>query len=264
MTSAHEPVMSDERGFYNARYQRGYMQDFDDPYEACRVVTIDETLQHLPIEPKRILDFGCGEGRYLGVVGKHFPLAALTGCDVSNVALEHAASHCPGASFVHILDGLVPLPDSSFDLILCIEVLEHVADVEHTTRELGRLLAPNGYLVVTTPCANVGSFEWFVNWRGHGIQRTPDGYGRFATDEPGHLRRLTSRDLRVLLQRSGMTVERVDFRAQLFAALMVRIPRRITRAVGTAVIARFGLLDWRLFRKMPNAATMVAVARRPQ
>jgi hypothetical protein len=77
------------------------------------------------------------------------------------------------------------------------------------------------------------------------------------------LRRLTSRDLRVLLQRAGLVVDHVDFRAQLFAGLMVRTPRRVARLAGEARMVRFGLLDWRLFRRLPNAATMVAVARRP-
>ena len=57
--------------------------------------------------------------------------------------------------------------------------------------------------MLTTPCANPGSLEWVLNRRRGGLQRTADGYGRFATDEPGHLRRLTSRDLRVLLRAPG-------------------------------------------------------------
>jgi len=263
MTEAAHRAASDQRAFYDARYEQGYMQDFDDLYEACRVVTIRETLQRLPAKPQRVLDFGCGEGRYLAVAARQFPEARLAGCDVSAVALEHAASRWPRAEFVLIEEGRAPLPDGSFDLILCIEVLEHVRDVETATRELGRLLAPGGHLILTTPCANPGSLEWFLNRRRGGLEPSEDGYGRFATDEPGHLRRLTSRDLRVLLQRAGLSVERVDFRGQLFAALMVRAPNRVARLVGQVNLVRFGLLDWRLLRRLPNAATMVAVARRP-
>jgi SAM-dependent methyltransferase len=263
VTESFERARTDQPGFYDARYEQGYMQDFLDPYEACRVVTIDDTLRTVSGHPRRILDFGCGEGRYLSVLQRHFPEAQLVGCDVSKVALGHAQRNWPRAEFTLMTDGLVPAPDGSFDLILSVEVLEHVADVELATRELGRLLAPSGRLVVTTPCANPCSVEWIVNWRRGGLQPTPDGYGRFATDEPGHLRRLTSRDLRVLLQRAGLIVERVDFRAQLFAALMVRTPRRIARLVGDAAMVRFGLLDWRLLRRLPNGATMVMVARKP-
>ena len=236
-----EQARSDPSGFYDVRYADGYMQDFSDPYEACRVVTIEDTLGRLPRAPRRILDYGCGEGRYLDVVGRRFP----------------------DAEYVPVEDGGIALHDGSFDLVLCVEVLEHVADAEATTRELGRLLAPGGVLVLTTPCANPGSFEWVLNRLRGGLQRTPDGYGRFATDEPGHLRRLTSRDLRVLLQRAGLVVDRVDFRGQLFAALMIRLPGRLKRLLGARGLTSFGLLDWRLFRRLPNGATMLAVARRP-
>jgi SAM-dependent methyltransferase len=263
MCAAVPDARTDQAGFYDDRYEQGYMQDFVDPYEACRVVTIRDTLQRLPTAPGRVLDYGCGEGRYLDVVREQFPHAQLVGCDVSNVALDHAGHRRPWADYVRMEDERAPLPDGSFDLVLSVEVLEHVADVELATRELSRLLAPGGRLVLTTPCANPGSLEWVINRLRGGLQQTSDGYGRFATDEPGHLRRLTSRDLRVLLQRAGLVVDRVDFRAQLFAALMARTPGRVARAVGSRAMVRLGLLDWWLFRRWPNAATMLVVAQRP-
>ena len=156
----------------------------------------------------------------------------------------------------------VPVGDDAFDLILSVEVLEHVTDVDVATREFGRLLAPGGTLVVTTPCANPGSLEWWLNRRSGSLQTTADGYGRFGTDEPGHLRRLTSRDLRVLLSRAGLVVERVDFRAHLFTPLVARLPNRIGGTLPRAA-ASVALLDWRLLRRFPNGATMIAVAHRP-
>jgi SAM-dependent methyltransferase len=253
----------DQAAFYDARYDRGYMGDFFEPYEACRLVTVQETLRRIDARPARILDYGCGQGRYLGVLAERFPQARLAGCDVSEVGLEQARASHPDAQLTPMADERVPLADGSFDLILSVEVLEHVADAGLATRELARLLAPGGHLVVTTPCANPGSFEWILNRLRGGLQATPDGYGRFATDEPGHLRRLTSRDLRVLLSRAGLTVQRVDFRAHLFSALMVRLPRRVSRLIGARMTIVLGLLDWRLFKRLPNAATMVVVARRP-
>jgi SAM-dependent methyltransferase len=254
---------ADQAGFYDARYERGYMQDFAELYEACRVVTVRETLGGLADEPSRILDYGCGEGRYLDILGERFPRAQLVGGDVSRVALEHARRQRPDARYVLMDDERVPEPDGAFDLILSVEVLEHVVDVELATRELGRLLTPNGRLVLTTPCANPGSLEWFLNRRQGGLQPTPDGFGRFATDEPGHLRRLTSRDLRVLLARAGLAVDRIDYRAQLFTTLMARMPRRAARRLDSRVMVELALLDWRFFRRLPNAATMLVVAQRP-
>ncbi len=46
-----------------------------------------------------------------------------------------------------------PLVDGCFDVVLCIEVLEHVSDSLSAFQELSRLLKPGGYLIVTTPFA---------------------------------------------------------------------------------------------------------------
>lgn len=239
------------------------MQDFSDLFEACRVVTVRETLDRCGDAPQQVLDYGCGEGRYLDVIRETFPAARLVGSDISYVALEHAGRRHPDARWVLMDDERVPEPDGAFDLIICVEVLEHVADAGLATRELGRLLAPGGILVLTTPCANPGSLEWFMNRSRGGLQRSADGFGRFATDEPGHLRRLTSRDVRVLLARAGLTVERIDFRAHFFTTVMALLPRKVARRVSLRARARLALLDWRVFRRLPNGATMVVVAHRP-
>jgi SAM-dependent methyltransferase len=251
-----------EQELYDERYQHGYMQDFSDLYEACRVVTVRETLARLPGEPRRVLDYGCGQGRYLDLLRERFPSASLVGSDISRVALDIARTRHPDAEYLPMDDERVPEDDGAFDLVLSVEVLEHVADVDLATREFGRLLAPGGFLVVTTPCANPGSLEWFLNRSSGGLQTSVDGFGRFATDEPGHLRRLASRDLRVLLARAGLVVDRVDFRAHLFTTLMARLPHRIARRVRPAAVA-VALLDWRLMRRLPNGATMLVIAHRP-
>jgi SAM-dependent methyltransferase len=260
---AADEAARDQQGFYDGRSERGYMQDFSDFFEACRVVTVRETLAGLDDAPRRVLDYGCGEGRYLDVIRERFPSAQLVGSDVSRVALEHAGRRHPDAGWLQMEDERVPEADGAFDLIISVEVLEHVANVERAASELGRLLAPGGRLVLTTPCANPGSLEWFLNRRRGGLQRTDDGFGRFATDEPGHLRRLTSRDVRVLLARSGLIVDRIDFRAQFFATIIARLPGRVARRLSLRAKVKLALLDWRLFRRLPNGATMVVVAHRP-
>jgi SAM-dependent methyltransferase len=45
----------------------------------------------------------------------------------------------------------IPHPDGSFDVILCIHVLEHVDDDRRAMRELHRILAPNGFAIVLVP-----------------------------------------------------------------------------------------------------------------
>jgi len=263
VSPAADQAACDQQGFYDERYERGYMRDFSDLFEACRVTTMRDTLDRFGVPPRRVLDYGCGAGRYLDLIRERFPDARLVGSDISHVALEHAGRRHPDAEWLLMEDERVPDSDGAFDLIISIEVLEHVADVDLATRELGRLLAPGGRLVLTTPCANPGSLEWLLNRRRGGLQRTADGFGRFATDEPGHLRRLTSRDLRVLLARAGLIIDRIDFRAQFFTTVTARLPNRVARRLSPRSKVNLALLDWRLFRRLPNGATMVVVAHQP-
>jgi len=78
------------------------------------------------LSPQSFLDAGCGEGFVARRVIDALPGVALTGCDVSNDALELAADANPGAAFVvgSIVD--LPFPDHSFDVVGCFEVLEHL------------------------------------------------------------------------------------------------------------------------------------------
>jgi len=97
----------------------------------------------------RILEVGCGGGHILRL----FPDANLTGVDVSGRMLDKARENLRGCR-VQLLKGdvsSVGLPDRSFDKIICSEVLEHVVDPHAILREIRRLLAPGGRVVITFP-----------------------------------------------------------------------------------------------------------------
>jgi len=78
------------------------------------------------LSPETFLDAGCGEGFVCRRIINAVPDIALTGCDVSGVALEIAASANPEARFVagSVVD--LPFADRSFDVVGCFEVLEHL------------------------------------------------------------------------------------------------------------------------------------------
>jgi malonyl-CoA O-methyltransferase len=94
---------------------------------------------------KRVLDAGAGKGRYSALLQRRHPGAAITALDVSAEMLRHVP---PGITTVQnsLLD--MPFPDGSFDAVLCIEALEHAVRIPEAVRELVRVLAPGGTLVV--------------------------------------------------------------------------------------------------------------------
>src|SRR6188472_2646657 len=76
------------------------------------------------LSPRTFLDAGCGEGFVARRILDAEPEIALTGCDVSGVALEMAASANVGVRFVAGSITDLPFPDRSFDVVGCFEVLE--------------------------------------------------------------------------------------------------------------------------------------------
>ncbi|MGI8460347.1 MAG: class I SAM-dependent methyltransferase [Solirubrobacterales bacterium] len=207
-----------------------------------------------------VLDFGCGRGRYLELIANELPGAMVRGCELSPVAVQSCRRDYPEFEVLPMNQSAAPFASEAFDLIACLEVIEHTPDAGATARELRRLLRPGGSAIVTTPCSNRGSGPWLYNALTRGFEDTPDGIGRFATDDPAHLRRLTTRKLSALLQDAGLQIRAMRWWSHGFTAVAdtvlagLSLPLRVR-----AGIAR---LDWRLFRRLPNGGAVVVVAER--
>jgi SAM-dependent methyltransferase len=139
------------------------------------------------------LDLGCGDGR----LSRELRASHLTLADVSGVALERARRALPDAELVQLEpDAPLPLEDSSFELVLSAETLEHVRDVQLLLSETRRVLRPGGMLALTTPAhgrrtALAALFSGFEH--------------RFDPLSP-HIRFFTARSLRTLLSDLGFEV----------------------------------------------------------
>jgi SAM-dependent methyltransferase len=97
------------------------------------------------------LDVGCGNGRAAGAWLKP-RVASYIGVDVSSVAVEEARSLGLDARVIEDATKL-PFDDESFDLVVCVEVLEHLLRPDHAATEMLRVLKPGGVLVATVPNA---------------------------------------------------------------------------------------------------------------
>lgn len=113
---------------------------------------LERLLRHCTTPTPRFLDVGCGDGRLLdALAARGVPRERLWGVEL---AAEPVAAL--GARGYHAHRGRIEeleLPAASFDLIVMLQVIEHVADPAETCTALARLLAPGGLLVIETPNA---------------------------------------------------------------------------------------------------------------
>lgn len=99
-----------------------------------------------------VLDVGCGGGYTCEFLAKRG--AIVTGVDQSldciHAAKEHALEHELAITYYNATAEALPLPDATFDVVVCVDVLEHIADLNQTLSEIGRVLKPGGIFCFDT------------------------------------------------------------------------------------------------------------------
>ena len=137
-----------------------------------------------PLDGKTALDVGCGAGllaeplRRLG--------ATVTGIDASPEVIAVARDHSTTVGLeIDYRTGDVQQLEGQFDLITCMEVIEHVADPAAFIRALANRLAANGLLIMSTPNAT-GLSKFLMITVGEGLGRIPKGthdFDKFITPD---------------------------------------------------------------------------------
>ena len=100
----------------------------------------------------KVLDVGCGGGfscEFMAARG-----ATVFGIDQSQnciaTAKAHAADNGFEIEYQHGLAESLPYPDNYFDVVICVDVLEHIADLKQTLAEIQRVLKPGGVFCFDT------------------------------------------------------------------------------------------------------------------
>ncbi|UCG44094.1 MAG: class I SAM-dependent methyltransferase [candidate division WOR-3 bacterium] len=136
---------------------------FDRFYKALRQVVAD-------LGPESLLDAGCGEGETLERLSDLMP-REVHGLDCNPACVEFAAARLPACRF-HTGDVCrMDFPDGRFDTVLCLEVLEHLADPVRAMRELARV--SRRHIVVSVPnepvfrLTNLARGRYLRRWGDH-------------------------------------------------------------------------------------------------
>jgi len=210
--------------------------------------------RHAPASP-RILDVGCGTG---ATTASLLCFGPVIGLDIGEAALRRARQRnltVTRSNAVHL-----PLRNESFDVVVALDVFEHLDDDVAAIRSIRNTLAPDGVLIATVP-----AYEFL--WSSHDIAL-------------GHKRRYVRGRLIQALEAGGLKVEVCSYvmAAILPVAAVIRLADRILPgrsaqrqsdypAVPTflnTLLTHVSAFDGRLIEwfNLPFGLSVLAVARR--
>ncbi|HVL29108.1 MAG TPA: bifunctional 2-polyprenyl-6-hydroxyphenol methylase/3-demethylubiquinol 3-O-methyltransferase UbiG [Sphingomicrobium sp.] len=150
-----------------------------------------------PLDGKTALDVGCGAGLLAEPVARLS--ARVTAIDAAAELIDVARAHAAGQGLaIDYRHAAVEDIDGRFDLVTCMEVVEHVADPRAFVAALAARLAPGGLLVLSTPNRTAWSKLLMVTIA-EGIGQIPKGTHDFA-------KFITPDEMKAMLAAAGLAV----------------------------------------------------------
>lgn len=185
--------------------------------------------------PQTLCDVGCGTGAFtIGASLRGYTSVGLSWDERNQRVAAERAAMCGAktTSFevldVRRLDSRVDLR-GGFDVILCTEVIEHIADDEKILRDMAACLKPGGRLLLTTPYEHYRAIT--VSDEGPFILNREDGW---------HVRRgYTEVRLRELCRQAGLSVDEISYCSGFLSQKITFLLRTLSRVhilVGLAAI----------------------------
>ncbi len=184
--------------------------------------------------PGRALDLGAGQGALSQAL-------KLRGFEVTAADINPGQFRAAGVTFARLdLNEPLPFPDAGFDLVVAVEVLEHLESPRAFLREIHRVLRPGGLAVLSTPNITslpsrvfflaTGCFDLFVPTK----RRLEDP---LHADADGHITPLPGWLLRYHLREGGFELERTRYTM----AYLPLVPRVVLRHFRGRLAGRVGL-----------------------
>jgi ubiquinone/menaquinone biosynthesis C-methylase UbiE len=155
--------------------------------------TIDPRIYHVKLirehlgdlRGKRILDVGCGKGRFARIFQEQVPEAEFWGLDISEEMLRYVP---PGIQTRAGSMTELPFDTESFDAAYATESLEHAVEIEKAVREICRVVKPGGRIAIIDKNAEhwgrLVTPEWEKWFRPKELEKLLQRHCRYVTSRP--------------------------------------------------------------------------------
>ena len=180
---------------------------------------------------EQLLDVGCGAGAFsIGAARLGYRVVGLSWDERNQRVAEMRAAMIGVANVSFPVQDARRLGEAEeyrgrFDVVICLEVVEHILDDFKLFRDIAACLKPGGRLLLTTPNRDYKAIS-------------PTDNGPFETEETGwHVRRgYTPAMLHELCQHAGLEVEAIGYCSYVFSQVVTKAFRKLT--------GRFGVAGW--------------------
>ncbi len=160
---------------------------------------------HLPARVSRMLDLGCGDGSTTAFVRSKRDVAWAGGIEIVSEQGEAARRVCDEV-WIGNIETMRPeagIAAGSLDLVLCLDVLEHLADPWSVVKRLSPLIAPGGRLIVSVPNIRNWKFIWRL------LTRADFNYTDAGLLDRTHLRFFVRHTAAALATSGGLSLTRI-------------------------------------------------------
>jgi len=159
----------------------------------------DEMLEFIPETCNRILEVGCGEGKFA------YRVKELTKCEAWGIDTHEESAHAASKILDKVLVGdfdsnIHQLPTNAFDVVILNDVLEHMVSPFDFLEKIKNHLSPAGCLVISIP--NVRFFRTYFKL----VFKGDWEYESHGVLDITHLRFFTGKSIRNTLERHGYDI----------------------------------------------------------
>lgn len=164
---------------------------------------LENTLSHLNFEGKKILDLACGSGGLTRKLKENAQSSAIFAIDSNEKAVQYARKKDRNISGLRYTAGnaeSIPFKDNFFDIVIGLDMLDHVPNYKKCMGEINRVLKKGGKLVLTVENHRslwpIVEFLWDKFGRGreyrlvHVVHFTPKTFEKLVMDNGFSIKKL--------------------------------------------------------------------------